>query len=129
MDAQLARQVLRADAIFDALMGVLLLLARNDTLFERLGLPIAQPEVFTQMLGGLLIGFAVLLWEAPTHPILERHIGRVAGAVNVVGAVLLALWLLTGELDIPARGQVLLWASAAILAAFAAVESRYFHRE
>jgi hypothetical protein len=119
------RTVLRADALFDAVMGALLLLSPSRDLFESLGLPDARPEIFTQMLGGLLLCFALLLWEAPGNRHMEHHIGRAACIANALGTLVLVLWLTSGELDIPAKGDVLLWAVTAVLAAFAALEFRH----
>jgi hypothetical protein len=120
-----AHAVLIANAIFAGLVGAVLVLAPTSGLFESLGLPVAEPEVYAQFAGGLLLIFAVLLWEAPTDPVLERHVGRAAAGANVLGAVVLALWLVSGELDATRRGETFLWAATIALVAFAALESRY----
>jgi hypothetical protein len=49
------------DALFDAAMGLLLLSASWDGLFEALGLPVARPAFYAQLAGGLLLAY-VLLW-------------------------------------------------------------------
>jgi hypothetical protein len=117
--------VLTANAIFDGLVGALLVLAPTSGLFDGLGLPVAEPELYTQVAGGLLLVFAVLLWEAPTDPVLERHVGRAAAAANVLGAVVLAPWLISGELDASRRGEVFLWAATLVVAVLAVFEARY----
>ncbi len=119
-------QVLRADALFDALMGVLLLIAPSHRVYEALDLPIAQPEIFTQVAGVFAIAFAILLWEAPTHAVLERAIGRAACLANALGVLVIPLWLVSGELDIEIRGKITFWVVAGILALFALGEARYF---
>ena len=43
---------LRADAVFDAGMGLLLLMASWDALYEALGLPLAAPPMYAQVAGG-----------------------------------------------------------------------------
>lgn len=117
--------VLRADAVVYALMGVLLLLAPNRDLFDAIGLPQPDPEIFTQLAGALLVVFAILLWEAPTDPTLELHVGRAAAIANTLGAVIVLPWLLSGQIDSSGAGTVLLWLAAATSAIFAALESRY----
>jgi len=117
--------VLSANAVFDGLIGALLVLAPTSGLFDGLGLPVAEPELYTQIAGGLLLVFAVLLWEAPTDPVLERHVGRAAAAANVLGAVVLALWLISGELDASRRGEGFLWIVTLAVAVLAAFEARY----
>lgn len=119
-------QVLRADALFDALMGVLLLIAPSHRVYEALDLPIAQPEIFTQVAGVFAIAFAILLWEAPTHAVLERAIGRAACLANALGVLVIPLWLVSGELDIEIRGKITFWVVAGILALFTLGEARYF---
>jgi hypothetical protein len=120
-----AHAVLIVNAIFAGIAGAILILAPTSGLFEDIGLPIAEPEIYAQFAGGLLLVFAVLLWEAPTDPVLERHIGRAAAAANVIGGVVLALWLLSGELDTTGSGATILWIATVILAALALLESRY----
>ena len=125
MNEQLSRNALRADAIFDALMGALLILAPSRGLYERLDLPSARPELFTQLAGGLLLAFALLLWEAPEKRLVAEAVGRAACIANALGVVILPLWLLSGEVDIGVQGKSLLWAVTVILAAFAILEARY----
>ena len=117
--------VLIANAVFYGLFGALLILAPTSGLFENFGLPEIDPELFTQLAGGMMLVFAVLLWEAPVDPVLQRQVGRAAAAANVLTGVVLVLWLLSGELDAETRGTVLLWAVAVVSVVFAVLESRY----
>jgi hypothetical protein len=117
--------VLLANAVFAALAGALLVLAPASGFFENLGLPVAEPEIYAQFAGGLLLLAAVLLWEAPSDPVLERHVGRTAAAANVIGAAVLVLWLVSGELDTTRRGDAILWTVTAVVALFAVLEARY----
>ena len=121
--------ILRADAIFDAVMGILLLLAPSHRIYEALDLPIATPEIFTQVAGVFAITFAILLWEAPTHAVLERAVGRAACLANALGLLVIPLWIVSGDLGIDLRGKILLWAIAAIVGVFCLGEGRYFQPE
>ena len=117
--------VLVANAFFYGLFGALLILSPTSGLFENFGLPEIDPELFTQLAGGMYLVFAVLLWDAPTDPVLQRHVGRAAAAANILTAVVLALWLLSGELDAATRGKILLGAVAVIAAGLAGLQWRY----
>ena len=116
------RAVLRADAIFDLVVGVLLLSATWDGLFSALDLPHTEPELWMQVAGGLLVTFGYLLWIAPREPHLAHAVLGAAAFANGLAAVLLPLWILFGELDVGALGTALLVAVSALLAFFAIVQ-------
>jgi hypothetical protein len=120
---------LRINAAFFLVFGGLLLLAPTTDLYESLGLPVAEPEVYAQLAGGAMLVIALLLWEAPVDPVLERHVGRAAAMANALTALVLFLWLVTGEIDAERGGQVILGAAAVISAAFAAIELRYLRAQ
>jgi hypothetical protein len=106
-------RVLRVDAVFDVVVGALLLAATWDGLYDALDLPQAKPELWTQVAGGLLVGFGYL-----------RPVAGAAAAANLVGAIVVVLWLLFGDLGIGARGTTLLAAASALLVVFALLEFR-----
>lgn len=114
---------LRADAVFDAGMGALLLMASWDALYEALGLPLAVPAMYPQVAGGLLCGYAYLLWTGATDQGVRRLAGTTA-VVNVAGVVVLGIWLVSGKLGAETLGEVVLWAAVVALAAFATAEAR-----
>ena len=57
----MTKRVLRADAILDVAPGLVLLAATWGGLFDALDLPHPEPELFTQVAGGLLLAFGYLL--------------------------------------------------------------------
>ena len=116
--------ILRADAIFDFAVGLLLLLSPWKALFDALDLPHAEPELFVQVAGGLLVAFGYLLWLAPRDEALAQVVSAPAAVANAAGAVLLAAWLLFGELGTGALGTTLLAVTTALLAFFAVFEAR-----
>jgi hypothetical protein len=118
-----ARFWFRADAVFDAGMGVLLLSASWDDLYDTLQLPVARPALYAQVAGGLLLGYAYLLWAGVDTP--ARHIlAGTTAAVNVAGVLVVGAWLVSGNLDAGSLGEVILWLAAAALAVFAVAEIR-----
>ena len=116
------RTLIRVDAVFDFLAGLLLLLAPWDALWRALDLPRAQPELWAQLAGGLLIGFAYLLWLAPRSSQLLPPVALTGAVANAVGVVLIVAWLASGDLDVGSLGESLLAAFAALLAVFAVGE-------
>jgi hypothetical protein len=121
--------VLRVNAAVYGLIGVFLLLAPRHSLYDVLDLPTPDPELFTQLAGALFVAFAVLLWEAPSHPVLQRAVGRAAALANALGAMLTALWLISGELDLSGLGNTTLWVLTVVLAALAALEARFLRAD
>jgi hypothetical protein len=112
---------LRADAVFDAGMGALLLSASWTALYDTLELPVAEPALYAQVAGGLLLGYAYLLWSAPGTAA-ERTLAGTTAAVNALGVVVVGTWLVSRELDAGTLGQVILWAAVVVLAVFAVAE-------
>lgn len=122
-DAQI-RLVMRADALFDLLLGGLLFVATWNGLYDLLRLPIAQPEVFTQAAGAVLIGFAYILSQAPDEPALLRPIAIGAAIANALGAFVVFVWIVTGKLGIGTAGTVLFVIVLLLLIVFAFFQYR-----
>ena len=118
-----ARFWFRADAVFDAGMGMLLLSASWDDFYEALQLPIAQPALYAQVAGGLLLGYAYLLWAGVDTPARGMLAGTTA-AVNIAGVLVVGAWLLSGNLDAGGLGEVILWLAVVALTVFAVAEIR-----
>jgi hypothetical protein len=111
--------ILRADAIFDASFGVLMFLAPwIRGVFDLLDLPNPQPEVFTQFCGGLLVVCAYLLWISPGNEALARPVALAIGTVNAAGVIVIAGWVIAGDLGVDTLGTVILAAACVILTGF-----------
>jgi hypothetical protein len=119
-----ARRILRADALFDVGLAVLLLLAGWHGLYRALGLPLVRPAIFAEMAGVLLFGFAYLLWIAPDYSVLGRRVAEAAAIGNGGSAALIALWLASGPAGIRPLGVVLMLLVTGTLAVFAGLEVR-----
>ncbi len=118
-----ARFWFRADSLFDAGMGVLLLSASWDELYDTLQLPVARPALYAQVAGGLLLGYAYLLWVGVDTPARGMLAGTTA-AVNIAGVLVVGAWLLSGNLDAGGLGEVILWLAVVALTVFAMAEIR-----
>ena len=124
MTAVQARQVLRANAVFDFVAGLLLLSGTWDGLWDALDLPQGKPAIFVQVGGAALVGWAYLLWRAAEEPPLRATVARAAAGVDGLGAVVVLIWLVTGlPEDVDALGTILLIALVLVLGAFALIKA------
>jgi hypothetical protein len=112
--------LLMADATINLALGLLLLLFPAGVV-EALGVPRAEPAFYPSLLGAVLVGIGIAL-------IVQRRRGSSglgllgAIAINLCGGAALAGWLLLGDLELPARGQVFLWALALLLVGISSAE-------
>jgi hypothetical protein len=111
------------DALVNLTLGLLLIIF-PPALVEWLGIPEATSEFYPNLLGAVLFGIGIAL-------LLERYgVSRgirglgLAGAVsiNLIGALVLAGWLIFGSMSLPVRGYVFLWIIVAILVVISLVE-------
>ena len=101
--------LLRVDGVINLFLGVLLM-AFPEGLVEALGVPPAESRFYPSLLGAVLFGIGIaLLLEANRLPggIIGLGLGG-AIAINLAAAGGLIYWILWGDLDVPARGRVLL---------------------
>ena len=111
-----AKTLLLVDALINLGLGALLLIFPPG-LVEALGVPIPETNFYANILGAVLFGIGVaLLIEYSRERSGLAGLG-VAGAliINICGAGVLALWLLFGDLGIPARGYATLWIIAVLV--------------
>lgn len=118
-----ARRLLRMDAVLGAAIGALLLAASWDGLYEALDAPVPDPALYAQFLGAVLLASGYVLWTVD-DPRAVRRLLVAAAAVNGAGAVIVAVWLVSGDLDTGPLGTTLLVALCAVLAVFCVVEAR-----
>lgn len=90
----LLRVVLVVDALFLLALGVLFLLTPWASLYNALQLVRAQPTLFGQAFGFVLIGLAWLALHAAFDGALTAAVGRVVSHVNWMAGVLMLVWLI-----------------------------------
>ena len=102
--------LLLADALINLFLG-LLLVSFPTRAVEVFGIPQTDDRFYPTVLGAVLLGIAAALWIE--H---RRKPGRAAGlglagatSINLIGAVAIIGWLVSGRLAIPAHGRVVLW--------------------
>ena len=102
--------LLVVDGIVNLGLGLLLLLVPLGSA-EVFAAPRSNSDFYPTILGGVLLGIGIALFiERYGHPRGMRGLGlHGAIAINLCGATVLLVWLLTAPPDIPTRGTVLLW--------------------
>ena len=93
--------ILSIDAIINFILGIFLLLFPHK-LVQFLGLPLVEVSFYPSILGAILFGIAVaLLIENYKRQQSMTGLGLVGAIViNICGGIILALWLLFGNLGI-----------------------------
>ena len=81
-------------------------------------------ELYPTILGAVLFGIGIAL-TIECYRKLWRMVGlglRGAVAINLSGGLVLILWLIFGDLNIPLRGHFFLWSLAIILVGISLIE-------
>jgi len=123
--------VLKVNAVTSLLLGVVMLAATWEELYEELELPVPRPWVYAQLLGAVLIGLAVIVWHAASNPDHTRIAARGLAIMDTIGFVVIAVWVFSDDPGVPSSGSLGSWIfdlTAVGLAIFAALEARAFRR-
>jgi hypothetical protein len=117
------RFVLIIDAIINFILGVMLMIFPNN-LVSLLGLPMTYEPFYTSVLGAVLFGIALaLVIECVNGHRMMKGLGMGGAiAINVCGACVIMLWLISGRLIIPLRGYLVLWILVFVLLAISGIE-------
>ena len=108
--------LLMVDAIINLIVGIILLLYPLG-IAERIGIPLVENSFYPTILGAVLagIGIALLLeWSKRFAGLVGLGLGG-AISINLCGGLALLLCLIYGNLNIPLRGYIILWALAVIV--------------
>lgn len=115
--------LLKTDAAINLALGILLM-AFPAGLVKVLGIPMAESSFYPTILGGVLFGIGLaLLIECYRKS--SRIVGLGLGgaiAINLCGGFILAVWLLSDQLTLPLRGQILLWFLVLLLVGISLLE-------
>ena len=114
--------LLLIDAIINTFLGIVLL-AYSELVTKSFGLPITEQYFYPNILGAVLLGIGIAL-------IIEyRRRGEFIGlglggaiAINMMGGVVLFIWLTLGSLNIPIKGIIILWILVLILVGISTLE-------
>ena len=119
------KTVLLIDASVNLLLGILLL-AFSPFIINFLGIPSSDNYFYPNILGGVFVGITVaLIIEAFRNNLSGNSAGLgLTGAIsiNLCGGIVLLVWLLSGNLDIPLKGLIILWTLDIILLLISSAE-------
>jgi len=108
--------LLMIDAIVNLVLGIFLILFPLG-MAKILGIPQANINFYPTILGGVIFGIGLALLVERygfEHNIRGLGLGG-AIVINLCGAGVLLVWLLSTPLDIPLRGYIILWSIAVIV--------------
>jgi len=117
------KRILLIDAIINLFLGIILLIF-SPKVIELLGIPAVEHYFYPNILGGVLVGIGIaLLIECfkASRGVVGLGLGG-AVAINLCASVVLGVWLIFGKLQIPLRGQILLWIIVVVVIAVSSVE-------
>ena len=112
--------LLLVDAVINFLLGILLIFF-PASLVIALGIPGSDSAFYPSILGAVLFGIGIAL-------LVERFRGSAglgpcgAVSINLSGGLVLAGWLLSGSLELPLRGHIVLWILVLILVGISSLE-------
>ena len=116
--------LLAFDAVINLALGILLLVFPR-TIVEALGVPDPPIRFYPNILGGVLLGIGIALLIEVLKPAKRntRGLGLFGAVViNICAGIVLALWLIFGELNLSLPGSIFLWILVAILIGLSSLE-------
>ena len=119
----MTKELLTVDGVVNLMLGILLVWY-PESLAGSLGLPTVGRPFFASILGAVLFGVGVALLIERYRPPL-RVVGLGLGgavSINMCGGVILAAWLLGGELSLTGLGEFVLWALVLLLVGLSTIE-------
>ena len=123
------KTLLLIDAILNLLLGIVLL-AYSKPVVDFFGLPATDLRFYPNILGAVLLGIGIALILEYTGK--DRFAGLGLGGaivINLCGGVVLFFWLVSGKLDLPLHGSVILWTLDVILVVISLFELQFFLRK
>jgi hypothetical protein len=119
------KNILYLDASINFALGVILLIF-SPGLVALLGIPDSSTGFYPNILGAVFIGITIaLIIEAIRKDDSAYFVGLgLIGAIciNICGGIVLALWLIFGNLNLPSQGNVILWLLALALVVISSIE-------
>ena len=110
------------DSIINLILG-LVLLTYSEPVINFFGLPVTSLNFYPNILGAILFGIGIALFIEFKRK--DELIGLGLGgaiSINMMGGLVLFLWLVFGRLDIPIKGTIILWTLDIILIGISSLE-------
>ena len=114
--------LLLVDSIINVFLGIVLL-AYSEPIVEFFGLPVTSINFYPNILGAILFGIGIALFIEYKRK--DEFIGLGLGgaiSINMMGGIVLFLWLVFGNLNIPVHGTIILWILDILLIGISSLE-------
>ena len=114
--------LLLVDSIINFFLGIVLL-AYSEPIVEFFGLPVTSINFYPNILGAILFGIGIALFIEYKRK--DEFIGLGLGgaiSINMMGGIVLFLWLVFGNLNIPIHGTIILWVLDILLIGISSLE-------
>jgi hypothetical protein len=121
------RYALLFDALINLILGILLIFYSTN-LANFFGLPVVKNNFYPNILGSIFIGItiALLIEVRRIGSDLTSGLGLTGAlAINLCGGFMLMFWLLSGNLEIPLKGEIILWILDILLIVLSGIELFY----
>lgn len=118
------RITLTIDAFINLILGILLL-AYSQPIVDFFGVPSTQDYFYPNILGAVFIGITIALLTEAYRKEPNGYIGLgLIGAIciNLCGGIVLFLWLVFGDLELPLKGYIFLWILDILLLVISTIE-------
>ena len=112
------------DASINFILAVLLL-AYSPGLVRFLGVPYTDSFFYPNILGAIFLGITIALVIEAYRKQADRFTGLgLTGAIsiNLCGGLVLLVWLLSGNLNLPLKGMIFLWVLDILLLVISTIE-------
>jgi hypothetical protein len=112
------------DASINFILAVLLL-AYSPGLVKFLGVPYTDSFFYPNILGAIFLGITIALVIEAYRKQADRFTGLgLTGAIsiNLCGGLVLLVWLLSGNLNLPLKGMIFLWVLDILLLVISTIE-------
>ncbi len=117
------------DCIINLFLGIVLL-AYSDFVIRIFGLPETEQVFYPNILGAVLfgIGIALIIEYRRVNGFIGLGLGG-AIAINMIGGIVLLIWLIWGNLNIPVQGTIILWILDFLLVGISSFELHAYLKE
>jgi hypothetical protein len=122
------RAVLRADAVWDLMLGLALLAAGLEGAYDAVGLPEPGSPGVVQACSLPLFAFSALLWRAAANERLAVSVSRAAALANLAAVALAAALPIVAN-GFEASGVAIILVAGAVCGLFAVLEARIVARQ
>lgn len=123
------KTILLIDALINFVIGVLLLIF-SPAIVSWLGVPSSSTNFYPNILGAIFIGItiALLIGAIGKKNNSTEGLGLLGAiSINLCGGTMLALWLIFGDIKIPAKSFIILWMLVTILIIVSLIELIHFN--